>query len=67
MLAKRTPGPENNNLNILVRRYGLNNSHRELHGALLELRILADVVLVDDGGQTVLGLANNSDWIQARG
>jgi DNA polymerase-3 subunit epsilon len=57
---KKHPG-QKNNLNILCRRYGIDNSHRELHGALLDAEILADVYLLMTGGQTSLGLANNSD------
>lgn len=57
---KKHPG-QKNNLDILCRRYGIDNSHRELHGALLDAEILADVYLLMTGGQTSLGLANNSD------
>jgi DNA polymerase-3 subunit epsilon len=57
---KKHPG-QKNNLNILCRRYGIDNSHRELHGALLDAEILADVYLLMTGGQTSLGLTNNSD------
>lgn len=57
---KKHPG-QKNNLDILCRRYGIDNSHRELHGALLDSEILADVYLLMTGGQTSLGLANNSD------
>jgi DNA polymerase-3 subunit epsilon len=56
---KKHPG-QKNNLDILCRRYGIDNSHRELHGALLDAEILADVYLLMTGGQTSLGLANNS-------
>jgi DNA polymerase-3 subunit epsilon len=57
---KKHPG-QKNNLNILCKRYGIDNSHRELHGALLDAEILADVYLLMTGGQTNLGLANSSD------
>lgn len=57
---KKHPG-QKNNLDILCKRYGIDNSHRELHGALLDSEILADVYLLMTGGQTSLGLANNSD------
>ncbi|NLQ16032.1 DNA polymerase III subunit epsilon [Marinomonas sp. M1K-6] len=57
---KKHPG-QKNNLNILCRRYGIDNSHRELHGALLDAEILADVYLLMTGGQTSLGLANSAD------
>ncbi|MCB5160603.1 DNA polymerase III subunit epsilon [Marinomonas algarum] len=55
---KKHPG-QKNNLDILCKRYGIDNSHRELHGALLDAEILADVYLLMTGGQTSLGLANN--------
>ena len=50
---KRHPG-QKNNLNALCKRYGVDNSNRELHGALLDAEILADVYLLLTGGQTAL-------------
>src|SRR5680860_1805943 len=47
------PG-QKNNLNALCKRYGVDNSNRELHGALLDAEILADVYLLLTGGQTAL-------------
>lgn len=52
---KKHPG-QKNNLDALCRRYGIDNSHRELHGALLDSEILADVYLMLTGGQTALML-----------
>ncbi|SHK47763.1 DNA polymerase-3 subunit epsilon [Marinobacter antarcticus] len=49
------PG-QKNNLNALCKRYGVDNSNRELHGALLDAEILADVYLLLTGGQTALSL-----------
>lgn len=57
---KKHPG-QKNNLDILCKRYGIDNSHRELHGALLDSEILADVYLLMTGGQTSLGLASSSE------
>lgn len=57
---KKHPG-QKNNLDVLCRRYGIDNSHRELHGALLDSEILADVYLLMTGGQTSLGLSSGSD------
>ncbi|WP_438463901.1 DNA polymerase III subunit epsilon [Marinomonas sp. PE14-40] len=54
------PG-QKNNLDALCRRYGIDNSHRELHGALLDSEILADVYLLMTGGQTSLGLGDDDD------
>lgn len=51
------PG-QKNNLDALCRRYDINNSHRTLHGALLDAEILADVYLLMTGGQVSLNLAN---------
>ncbi|MBD3584804.1 DNA polymerase III subunit epsilon [Salinimonas sp. HHU 13199] len=56
-LAKRTHPGQKNNLDALCKRYGIDNSHRELHGALLDAEILADVYLMMTGGQTKLNLA----------
>lgn len=53
-LAKRTHPGQKNNLNALCRRYGVDNSKRELHGALLDAELLADVYLLMTGGQTRL-------------
>jgi len=52
---KMFPG-QRNDLDSLCKRYEINNSHRELHGALLDAEILADVYLLMTGGQTALSL-----------
>ncbi|HDN9007900.1 DNA polymerase III subunit epsilon [Aeromonas veronii] len=54
------PG-KRNNLDVLCDRYGIDNSHRTLHGALLDAEILADVYLLMTGGQTKLNLATESN------
>jgi len=48
-------------LDALCKRYDIDNSHRELHGALLDAEILADVYLMMTGGQTDLALAVEDD------
>lgn len=53
----RHPG-QKNNLNALCKRYGVDNSNRELHGALLDAEILAEVYLLLTGGQTDLSLSH---------
>ncbi|MDF2155515.1 DNA polymerase III subunit epsilon [Vibrio sp. CAU 1672] len=53
MAKKIFPG-KRNNLDVLCDRYGIDNSHRTLHGALLDAEILADVYLLMTGGQTSL-------------
>jgi DNA polymerase-3 subunit epsilon len=52
---KMFPG-QRNDLDSLCRRFEINNAHRELHGALLDAEILADVYLAMTGGQTMLSL-----------
>ena len=59
MARARHPG-QRNSLDALCKRYGVDNSGRELHGALLDSEILADVYLAMTGGQTSLSLAGNS-------
>ena len=58
-LARKMHPGQKNNLDALCKRYGIDNSHRELHGALLDAEILADVYLLMTGGQTDLNLINN--------
>ncbi len=56
VLARRMHPGQKNNLDALCRRYDVNNTHRELHGALLDSEILADVYLMMTGGQVKLSL-----------
>lgn len=56
MLARKKYPGQRNSLDALCRRYGIDNSHRDLHGALLDSEILADVYLALTGGQTSLQL-----------
>ncbi len=55
-LARSKHPGQKNNLDALCRRYEVDNSHRELHGALLDAEILADVYLAMTGGQATLSL-----------
>ena len=50
MARQRHPG-QKNNLDALCKRYFIDNSQRELHGALLDAEILAEVYLLMTGGQ----------------
>ncbi len=59
-LARDLHPGQKNNLDALCRRYGIDNSHRELHGALLDAEILADVYLLMTGGQTALNLSGQN-------
>lgn len=61
LLAREMHPGQKNNLDALCRRYDINNSHRTLHGALLDAEILADVYLMMTGGQVSLNLANEQD------
>ena len=58
MARERHPG-QRNSLDALCKRYGVDNSGRDLHGALLDAEILADVFLTMTGGQTNLSLAGD--------
>jgi DNA polymerase-3 subunit epsilon len=53
---QKYPGQQNS-LNALCRRLGVDNRHRELHGALVDAYLLADVYLAMTAGQGDLGLA----------
>lgn len=53
-LAKKKHPGQRNSLDALCKRYNVKNSHRELHGALLDAEILADVYLAMTGGQSDL-------------
>ncbi|MTI14649.1 DNA polymerase III subunit epsilon [Sansalvadorimonas verongulae] len=57
LARKKHPG-QRNSLDALCKRYGVDNSSRTLHGALLDSEILADVYLIMTGGQTSLSLGN---------
>ncbi|MBO6555718.1 MAG: DNA polymerase III subunit epsilon [Pseudomonadales bacterium] len=59
-LARNKHPGQKNNLDALCKRYNVDNSQRELHGALLDAEILADVYLLLTGGQVTLGLGDES-------
>lgn len=58
----RHPG-QKNNLDALCKRYGIDNSERTLHGALLDAEILADVYLAMTGGQSRLLLETEPEAV----
>ncbi len=58
MARSKHPG-QRNNLDALCQRYMVDNSQRDLHGALLDAEILADVYLSMTGGQTALQLSDS--------
>jgi len=54
IMARRKHPGQRNSLDALCKRYQIDNSHRNLHGALLDAQILASVYLVLTGGQISL-------------
>jgi DNA polymerase-3 subunit epsilon len=55
LARQRHPG-QRNSLDALCKRYQIDNSQRQLHGALLDAQILAEVYLAMTGGQVALTL-----------
>ena len=64
-LARRKHPGQKNSLDALCKRYQVDNSQRELHGALLDAEILADVYLIMTGGQTNLALSGQTTDIES--
>ena len=66
LARKRYPmGP--NSLDALCRRYGIDNSKRDKHGALLDSELLADVYMELIGGrQTMLGLTSETSQAEKK-
>lgn len=56
MARERYPG-QRNSLDALCKRLGVDNAHRQLHGALLDAQILADVYIALTSGQEEIGFA----------
>ncbi|MCH8140827.1 MAG: DNA polymerase III subunit epsilon [Proteobacteria bacterium] len=65
-LARHKHPGQKNSLDALCRRYAVDNSARQLHGALLDAEILADVYLLMTGGQTAL-FATDQDSVVVSG
>ena len=55
-LARRLHPGQRNSLDALAKRYNVDNSKRDLHGALLDAQILTDIYLLMTGGQASLSL-----------
>lgn len=64
MARERHPG-QKNNLDALCTRYAVDNSQRDLHGALLDAQLLLDVYLAMTGGQATLSLEQEEEGGQA--
>ncbi len=61
VLARKMHPGQKNNLDALCKRYDIDNSQRDLHGALLDAEILAETYLAMTGGQTALSLGGQGD------
>ena len=60
MLARKIHPGQRNSLDALCKRYEVDASNRELHGALIDADLLARVYLAMTGGQTALSLGEAS-------
>ena len=61
LLARDKHPGQRNNLDALCKRYGVDNTQRDLHGALLDAEILADVYLLMTSGQSSLSLREEQE------
>lgn len=59
-LARGLHPGQRNSLDALCKRYNVDNSRRELHGALLDAQLLAEVYLAMTGGQGALALGESA-------
>lgn len=64
-LARQMFPGQRNSLDALCKRFDIDNSQRELHGALLDAEILSDVYLAMTGGQVTLELDVQSTRVGA--
>ncbi len=60
-LARRLHPGQRNGLDALCKRYSVDNSQRDLHGALLDADLLLEVYLAMTGGQGALTLEDAAD------
>ena len=65
-LARSLHPGQRNSLDALCKRYSVDNTKRELHGALLDAGILVDVYLAMTGGQSALALDTGARGEAAR-
>jgi DNA polymerase III subunit epsilon len=65
-LARQMHPGQRNSLDALCKRYSVDNSRRDYHGALLDARLLAEVYLAMTGGQAALVLSAEPDPSLAR-
>ena len=64
LARQRFPG-QRNSLDALCRRLGVDNTHRQLHGALLDAQLLSDVYIALTSGQSEIGFAADAESTQA--
>jgi len=64
-LARQKYPGQKNTLDALCKRLGIDNSHREVHGALLDAHLLADVWVAMTAGQGALALGVEAPSIHA--
>ena len=64
-IARKMHPGQRNSLDALCKRYTVDNSNREFHGALLDARLLTDVYLAMTGGQGTLVLGSGQTSQQA--
>jgi DNA polymerase-3 subunit epsilon len=63
-LARQMHPGQRNSLDALCRRYSVDNSRRDYHGALLDARLLAEVYLAMTGGQATFVLGADVDPVR---
>src|SRR6185312_767894 len=66
-LARQKYPGQKNTLDALCKRLGIDSSHREVHGALLDAHLLADVWVAMTAGQGALAVGLESATMQAEG
>ena len=64
LARQRFPG-QRNSLDALCKRLGVDNSHRQLHGALLDAQLLVDAYLALTSGQSEIGFGSPDEAGQA--
>ncbi|RYE89660.1 MAG: DNA polymerase III subunit epsilon, partial [Oxalobacteraceae bacterium] len=64
MARQRYPG-QRNSLDALCKRLGVDNAHRQLHGALLDAQLLCEVYLNLTAGQSEIGFGGEEPSQQA--
>jgi DNA polymerase III subunit epsilon len=65
LARQRFPG-QRNSLDALCKRLGVDNSHRQLHGALLDAQLLAEAYLALTSGQCEIGFASTEPGARSR-